>query len=532
MKSKNINKKVENDTTYEKFIKSDNILSKQTQKDVNESVQLHYNIKSKSYGKTKHIHFVGIGGVSMSSLAVWALMQGYKVTGSDMVITDTTKQLETYGINIIYKHEKQNVINADMVVYSNATDNSCEVLSAKMLGIKTLSRAEYLATMLKEYKNKICVSGAHGKTTTTALIYSILHSANKQPSLHLGGNLCENGKNFSYANKDFIACEACEYKDAFLALPTSVGVILNIAPEHLDYFKDYSGVLKSFKQFAKNSKNLVINYDFYNKNAVFYDKNEKKHKKVITFGLNNGDYIASNISQNLNGTYSFDCLKNGKFFAHINLNLVGKHNIVNALAAIAACDFYGIAKEYICAGLQNFKGVQRRFEHLHKTKFIVHDYAHHPDEITATLTETFGFYYQNKNQSRNNYLYKSKYEKQENFQQKDIQAQLNKNISKKLLVVFQPHTYSRTKTLFTNFINCFSNVNELVLLKTYSAREKYDYKGSACYLSKKIGQKAKYFGSKQKAKDYILQKLKQGYGVLFLGAGDIYAFAKIVAKLC
>lgn len=486
-----------------------------------------------------NIHFVGIGGVSMSSLAVWSILQGYTVTGSDITISDITKELESMGIKIFYEHKQQNVINADLVVYSNATDNSCEVLYANMLGIKTASRAEFLAKVLKDYKIKICVSGAHGKTTTTALIYSILNQAKKQPSLHLGGNLCETGKTYKYSKKDYMVCEACEYKDAFLKLPATIGVILNIAPEHLDYFKDYKGVLNSFNQFALNSQNLVINYDFYNKNAIFFEKNELKNKKIITFGLTKGDFTADNVSLNCNGTYSFDCLKNREFYTHIALNLVGKHNVLNALAAIAVCDHLGIAKTCICAGLQNFQGVQRRFEYLHKTKFIVHDYAHHPDEIKAVLSETFAFYKSSKLCKNNlNILNKKLKNTPENTKDIKFKSLLSKqlkeegNKGQKLLVVFQPHTYSRTKTLLKDFIRCFDDVQELVLLKTYSAREKYNYKGSACYLAKNIGSKAKYFGSKQKAKDFILQKIKDGYGVLFLGAGDIYTFAKIVAKLC
>ena len=439
------------------------------------------------------IHFVGIGGVSMSSLAVWAKRCGHEVSGSDMQYSDIVKKLINFGINISIGHDINNVKEASLVVYSNATDTSCEVAHAKKLGIKTVSRAQFLAGVLKEYSNTVCVAGAHGKTTTTALVYNVLKTAGKLPSLHLGANLISSGRSYEYSNKDSMVCEACEYKDAFLHFPTSIGVILNIAPEHLDYFKDYNGVLNSFNKFANNSQNLVINYDFFNKNAVFF---EHFDKKVLTFGLNYGNFTAKNIVQNNNGTYCFDCYKNDKYYLKIKLNLIGKHNVLNALATIAVCDMLKISKKHICTGLQTFEGVERRFEYLHKDKFLVHDYAHHPDEISATLTETLNFY------------------------------------KHKLLVVFQPHTYSRTKHLMQDFKKCFLKAKEVLILKTYSAREKYDAKGSAKCLANNLGNNAKYIRSFKIAKEYVCDKIKQGYGVLFLGAGDIYSFSKIVAKLC
>lgn len=461
----------------------------------------------------KKVFFVGIGGVSMSSLAVFAYMQGDYVFGSDICKNEATEYLESVGVKIFYEHNRDNILDANIVVYSNATDNSCEVTFAKMLGIKTISRAEFLGEVLKQYQNPICIAGAHGKTTTTALIYNILKQAMQEPSLHLGGRLCQSGKSFCYSGKKYMVCEACEYKDSFLHLPTKVGVILNIAPEHLDYFHSYENVMKSFNKFANKSQKLVINYDFFNKNAI---KIEKSSKQVVTFGLEKGNFTARNIKQKCNGTYVFDCFKDNKFFAHIDLNLIGKHNIVNSLASITVCDLLGVSKIDICAGLQNFAGIKRRYEYLHDNKFLVHDYAHHPDEIATCIKETMQFF-------RGNDLTKTGsdlLEKNEVFDEK------------KLLIVFQPHTYSRTKTLFGDFVKCFENCKEVVLLKTFSAREKYDYKGSACFLAKKLSSNTKYIASKKKAIQYVLGKIKDGYGVLFLGAGDIYTLSKIVAKLC
>lgn len=434
--------------------------------------------------KSKHIHFVGIGGVSVSSLAIYALNAGFIVSGSDSTKSDVTTKLSELGVKIFYSQLQKNVYDADVVVFSSACENNAEVLYAKTAGIPTFSRAQFLAMILKDYKNTICISGAHGKTTTTALIYEILQTAKKCPSLHLGGNLVSLKNSYCYAEKNYIACEACEYKDSFLELKPTIGVILNIAPEHLDYFKTFENVKKSFAQFAKQSEFLVVNGEC-----------EISHKNKITFGYNNADFTAKNIVLQKNGKYSFDCYYKKNFYLKIKLNLIGKHNILNALASIAVAHLLQVDKDDIYKALANFKGVERRFEFLHKKKFIVHDYAHHPDEIASSIKETKLFY------------------------------------KKKLLIVFQPHTYSRTKTLMDKFVNVLSIPN-VVILPTYSAREKYDKSGSALTLAKKLGKNAVYIQEKKKATEYIMDKINMGYGVLFLGAGDIYSLAKNIAKMC
>ena len=416
------------------------------------------------------------------------------------------------GIKIFYLHNENNVKNADYVIYSNACENNVEVIYAKSKNIPTLTRAEFLAEILKEYATTICVAGAHGKTTTTALTFEIFKTANLKPSLHLGGNLVETGKSFDYSQKDIMVCEACEYKDSFLNFNPKIGVILNLAPEHLDYFKTFENVKRSFMQFAKQSQIIITNKSV-----------DINHKNKLTFGLNNANFTAQNIKMLKDGKYAFDCNFNGIKLVHIKLNLIGKHNILNALTAITI--FYAfkyflfsynnnlqneniwenvhmkilqddMAKKQIQKALKNFKGIERRYEYMHKSKFIVHDYAHHPDEIATTINETLKFY---------------------------------KN---KLLVVFQPHTYSRTRTLMKDFVNVFKMVKEVLILPTYSAREKYDKKGSALLLAKNIGQNAVYIKNKQKQEEYILNKINDGYGILLLGAGDIYNLAKNIAKKC
>lgn len=437
------------------------------------------------FKKKYRIFFVGVGGVSMYQLAIYLKEMGHDVLGSDIQQNEYTTKLENKDIKVFYEHNKKNVEGVDVVFFSYAVENGVEVKWAKDLNIPCFSRAELLGEILKTYKTSICVAGAHGKTTTTALIYSILKEAKKNVDLHLGGNLIDE-EAMLRANeykKEFIVCEACEYKDAFLNLKPTIAVINNVAPEHLDYFKNFNNVLNSFNKFSKSANMLICN-----NLHVFENKN------TIKFG-ENGNFYAKNIKMYSNGTYFFDCYKNGQFYDSFKINLIGRHNVDNALASIAVCDKLNIDKKHIKNALANFKGVERRFEILNKEKFIVHDYAHHPDEIKAVINETLKFY------------------------------------KGKLLVVFQPHTYSRTKKLMNEFVNFFKTVNNVVIYKTYSAREKYVKQGSAKTLAKNIGE-CTYFSSKQKLSTYVLNKINQGYGVLMLGAGNINHLSKNIAKLC
>lgn len=440
-------------------------------------------------GKTKKIYkffFVGIGGVSMFSLA--SLMQdfGQEVWGSDSKKSNNTKELVKRGAKVFGEHKPENVVGCDFVVYSYAVWNNVEVQKAKELGIKVLSRTELLNILLKRYKISICVSGAHGKTTTTALIYKVLCVAGLKPSLHLGGSLAENGKCGIVNNGEIIVCEACEYRDAFLNLKPSVAVVLNVAPEHLDYFKTFNNVKSSFNMFAKSAKVLI-----YNKQDNFLQNNRK-----VSFGDIGSDYYADNVVMRYDGTYDFLCNKFGKCLGWFHINLIGEHNVQNALAATAVCDYLGIDINHIKKAFDEFEGVQRRFQILKNNPLIIHDYAHHPDEIKTVIKELKNFY---------------------------------KN---KVLVIFQPHTYSRTKLLMNEFVNCFHDADDLALIKTYSAREKYNSMGSSKRLALKLGANCEYLTNKKQAYDLVKQKISLGYAVIFLGAGNINKLAENIAKLC
>lgn len=431
--------------------------------------------------KILNIFFVGVGGISMSSLAIFALNQGHKVSGSDINNTEIIKMLKQKGVIIYNSHDPINVKGVDVVVYSNAVENSREVLYAKQNKILTVSRAEFLAIVLSRYKLNICVAGSHGKTTTTALIYSILKESGYNPNLHLGGILKQTNKSYEYNNSNIMVCEACEYKNSFLKLPTNIAVVTNVRAEHLDYFKTFKNVKKSFNKFL-NKASIKIT-----------EKDVEYCNKTLSYGFGGSVFMAKNIKLNSDGTYKFDVYYNNNFYVKIKLNLIGLHNVLNALASICVAHCLHINKKHIQKALKSFNGIKRRYEHMHSKYFIVHDYAHHPDEINAVIKETQKFY------------------------------------KGKLLVIFQPHTYSRTKTLFSDFVNCLKNIKDVVIFKTYSARERYNVKGSAKTLSKAI-KNSVYINNKQKLINHVVEKIKNGYGVLLLGAGDIDLLAKKIAK--
>ena len=411
-------------------------------------------------------HFIGICGVSMSAIAVHLKHLGNYVQGSDINAGETSKKLENEGIKVFIGHNSKNVLGCDIVIYNFAIDkNNKEFAYAKKHNIKLMSRAQLLAFVASNYKNVISVAGSHGKTTTTAMLYSCLKYAGLSPTLHIGGVI--EGANFGFVegDKKYFITEACEYHDSFLTLKSKLGIIVSIESEHLDYFKTYKNELLSYQKFSNNCDELVTYADC--------------------------DICAKNIKI-IDHKYHFDVFNKEKFIIHIELKALGKYNISNALLVIKACKKLGIDNKSIYLGLKNCPSVKRRFEIISTSPtLIVHDYAHHPTQVKNTIS-TF--------------------------------RQCVKN---KVLVVFQPHTYSRTKYFFEQFLNSFCYADEVFIIKTYPAREKYDKEGSAFRLYKtlKSKQHCEYFASFKRAKIEIDNKLKQGYSVLILGAGDIEKLA-------
>lgn len=431
-------------------------------------------------------HFIGICGASMSGLALYLKSTGNYVQGSDISNFATKAKLEGKGIKVFSFHSKKNINDIDVVVYNFAIklDNE-ELKEAKKKGLKIISRAELLSLIASNFKYVISIAGSHGKTTTSAMLFFCLNCAKKQPSLHIGAQL----KNYDFGfvlqkNKYFIT-EACEYKDSFLKLNSNIGIILNVEPEHLDYFKSYENEIASFNKFSKNSeKTICLNSDL-----IF--------KKDYTFGDELSTIYAKNIKI-INHKYCFDCYYNNKCLMHVKLGAVGLYNVTNALAVIMTCLILKIPKKYILEGLKNFNGVKRRFEILkNDDDFVVHDYAHHPTEIKKTIA-TF----------------------KENA------------LNKKILVVFQPHTFSRTKSLYKDFLTCFNDCDKLLLVKTYPAREKYDKTSSAFKLYKDMKNvDCEYCANFNLAVEKILKALKNKYAVLILGAGNVDEIAYKVSEI-
>ena len=441
------------------------------------------------FGEIKHIHLVGIGGISMSAIAKLCLNFGLKVSGSDSKKSEITEQLKLLGAKIFYSHKKENIKNCDLVVYTCAvSEDNEELICAKMLGIKILERADFLQIICENYNHIIAISGTHGKTTTTAMVGNIFLQAGLNPTIHLGGE-CENfNGNLKIGNTDYFITEACEYKKHLLKLPHEVGVVLNMELDHVECYKNYAELNKTFNQFALNSTKLSVINEKY---SCLFDTSN-----IITFsGSGNANFESRDIKILRNGKTLFSCYKNGEFFGNFILGVLGKYNVTNALSAIAVADYYGIKYKEIYLGLEGFKGIKRRFEYFGKinNQLVIHDYAHHPTEIENVINTT------------------------------------KEMFNKPVLVVFQPHTYSRTKYLFADFVSKLNIADNLVIVPTYPAREKRNqgYDAKKLFLTlKKLNKNTKYFYSFNKVKNY-LESCKD-YVILILGAGDIVELAKAI----
>ena len=430
------------------------------------------------------IHFVGIGGAGMFALACIALEQGYKISGSDLVNSESLENLSKKGAKIYINHSENNITeDTNLLVYSGAIkkDNP-EIIKAKKLKIKILSRSQFMGLITKNFKNLIAVSGSHGKTTTTSMITSILIDSNK-----IGGNS-------RLGSSDIAVCEACEYLNSFLDLSPKIGIILNIDFEHMDYFKNIENEKNSFLKFAEKSEIIIINKDDSNS----YEISKKlKSKKIVYYGIkNNSEFMAKNIVFCDNFCYKFDIFFKNQKISNIKLNIFGEHNILNALASFAACYYIGIDFQDIINGIENFKGAKRRFEFLEEINGvkIFDDYAHHPAEIKATLS---------------------------------IAKKMNFN---NIWVVFQPHTYSRTYLLFDEFVECLSMADHVIITDILPVREKNIYNIKSEDLAKKI-KNSIVIKEFDKIAEFLKKNIKKGDVIMHMGAGDIKCADIIREKL-
>ena len=438
-------------------------------------------------------YFIGIGGISMSGFAELLHDNGFDVCGSDIKESKITRHLSSSGIHIIYGQSASNITSdIGFIVYTAAIhpDNP-GFIAAKKLGIPMMERAEMVGQVMKNYPNAIAVAGTHGKTTTTSMLSHIYLSAHKDPTISVGGILAVINGNIRIGHSEDFITEACEYTNSFLKFHPTAGIILNIDADHLDFFKDIDDIRLSFRKFAELlPENGILVINSITTNLSYITDNLKC--KVVTFGTSNtSGYSASNILYDKNGCGSFDIVINGNNTGrHIKLNVIGEHNINNALAAIALADYYNIPEEAISEGLAEFKGTERRFEI--KGSFngvtVVDDYAHHPAEIKATLDASLKF--------PHNHLW----------------------------CVFQPHTYSRTRELLEEFADVLSLAENVILADIYAARETDPGDISSLTLKQAIekkGKKVYYFPSFQEIEDFLSEHCINGDLLITMGAGDV-----------
>lgn len=421
----------------------------------------------------------------MSGLAKYLVSNGKTVSGSDIAETDETRFLSESGVKVCVGHSENNVEGADAAVYTSAIGNdNPELQYALRRGIPIIKRSELLGAIVSEYKRTVGISGSHGKTTTTAMLSHILVEAGLEPTCFIGGKDREYG-NFRKGNGDYCVFEACEYKKNFLDLKPYISVVLNADKDHMESYGSEKNVIAAFGEFAKSPLSLINADDPHAEKII--------NSTSMTFGIKNrANYTATRLREK-NGRYAFT-FSAARKLGRITLKTAGRHNVYNALAAAATADMLGIRFHYIKSALENFKGVGRRMENIGYVCGLpaYADYAHHPKEIDATL-----------------------------------------KIFEKPIVVFQPHTYSRTELLMDEFIECLKKHYKVIIYKTYPAREKYSREGSAETLYNKLKSVhtgiCAYVDTPQTLKERILEIVELGETIVFLGAGDIYETALNIA---
>ena len=444
------------------------------------------------FHKPLHIHFIGIGGISMSGLAEILLGENFMISGSDAKESPLTKSLEEKGAKIYYGQRASNITDeVEVVVYTAAIhpDNP-EFACAASRNLPMLTRAELLGQIMRNYETPIAIAGTHGKTTTTSMVSHILLEGKCDPTISVGGILPAIGGNIRVGESETFVTEACEYTNSFLSFFPKISVILNIDADHLDFFKDIDDIRRSFRRFAEllpSDGTLIINADIPNYREI----TEGLLCRVITYSLENpADYTAANIAYDKYGRASFDVLKDGVKVGSYFLKVPGLHNVSNALASAALGHLLGLDEESIIRGLGNFTGTDRRFQYKGEVGgvTVIDDYAHHPTEIEATLTAS------------GNYPHK------------------------KIWCVFQPHTYTRTKALLPEFARALSLADHVVLADIYAARETDDLGISSADLQKliaELGTPCEYFPTFDEIENFLLVNCSSGDLLITMGAGDV-----------
>ena len=437
----------------------------------------------------KRVHLVGIGGVSMRPLGLVLKGMGLNVSGSDMNSSVSTDELISQGISVAIGHRAENVEGVDCVIRTAAVHNdNPEIAGARAAGIPVFERAQAWGVIMRAYKNAVCISGTHGKTTTTSMVAHILMEAQLDPTVMIGGYLPLLHAGHRVGNGDTILLESCEYCDSFLNFFPSLAVVLNIEADHLDYFKDLEDVEKSFRQFAMLSTNGIL--------ANGDDQNVKDTLEGIdytTFGFGKENRIRA---VDVSGDWRrFDILCDGEKYCHLELPVYGHHNAVNALAAAGTAWMLGIPGETVERGLASFHGAGRRMEFKGNVNGadIYDDYAHHPGELEATIdaVRTMGY--------------------------------------KRVILAFQPHTYTRTHALFHEFVQQLKKPDVVLLAEIYAARERNTIGISSMDLCKELPG-SHYCATLPEVTAKLRELAQPGDLILTVGAGDIYRAGEALLK--
>ncbi len=437
----------------------------------------------------KHVHLVGIGGVSMRPLGLVLQGMGITVTGSDMNSSVSTDELIAKGIRVSIGHEAANISGADCIIRTAAAHNdNPEIAAAHQQGIPLFERAQAWGVIMQEYKNAICIAGTHGKTTTTSMVTHIMMEAQTDPTVMIGGYLPLLRAGHRVGSGDTIIMESCEYCDSFLNFYPSLAVILNIEADHLDYFKDLADVQKSFRKFAQLAHQGILANGDDPHVAEALDGMD-----YITFGFRKENRVrAENVSADWR---HLDVVCDGALYCHLDLNVIGKHNALNALAAAGTAWLLGVPSQAVSDGLATFTGAQRRmqFKGTFNGAEIYDDYAHHPDELSATI---------------------------EAVRTMD---------PKRLVLAFQPHTYTRTKALFDEFVQELKKADVVVLAEIYAARERNTTGISSRDLAQLIPGSI-YCETLPKVTQCLAQIIQDGDVVLTVGAGDIFTAGEALLR--
>ena len=429
----------------------------------------------------RHVHLVGIGGVSMRPLGLVLKGMGMEVTGSDMSASASTRELEAQGIPVAIGHHAENIVGADCIIRTAAAHNdNPEIAAARAAGIPVFERAQAWGEIMKSYKNAICISGTHGKTTTTSMMTHILMAADMDPTVMIGGYLPLLHAGHRVGHGDTIVLESCEYCDSFLNFFPTLAVVLNVEADHLDYFKDLADIQKSFHQFA-----ALATYGVVANGDDPHTVQAMEGIDCVFFGMGEGNRIhPANMCPDWQ---HFDVICDGQFYCHLDMGVLGRHNALNALAAAAAAWMMGIPGEAVAKGVQSFHGAGRRMEF--KGKFhgadVYDDYAHHPDEVAATL---------------------------------DAVRSMG---DRRIVLAFQPHTYSRTKARFDDFVRELKKPDVVVLAEIYAARERNTIGISSADLASEIPG-AVYCETLPEVTAYLRENVREGDIVITMGAGDIF----------